>query len=216
MPNTGKMFNALFGGDPLEFRKPAMARNLERRGHDVDKLLVASFPVNEDYWQRWPFKRPKAGETTYRNVVAWYLIAAGLSGQEAGDFLSISASRASFLARRSRNQIFNYASNREHMREIAERLPSFRREQPEVPDEFFAAHMLRAARNEMIVAEYVLSIYCGQSDLFVISGALRRGRASYMAAYEALAGLKCPCMWCNRFVDGAPLGPYWDIEGCEE
>lgn len=205
------MFNSLFGAEPLEFRKPELARSIERREHDVEDLLMPAYPIHEDYWMHWPIKRPKKSDkTAYRNVIAWYLKAAGLSGPEVGNFLSLSASRANHLALRSRDQIFRYVSNRDSMQAIADQSPKLYKREPEVPESFVVAHMLRASRNEMIVAEYVLSNLCMSSDSFVVSAALRLGRKTYLASYEALGGLKCPCRWCNQGVGGASLGSYWE------
>lgn len=192
------MFNAVFGiGAPLEFVEPKLARNVEReRG---EELL---FPWRTTDVYAWTIKRPKTSPTLYRNIIAWYLKAAGLTGREIGDFLSISASRANQLALRTQMQIFDASGNIANMMILSK--------SENLKGELLAAHVLRGVRREMIAAEYSLD-RCIEQDIYVISAALRIARKQYVAAYDKVVGIKCSCRYCAIFANEG-LGPYW-IDG---
>ena len=198
MTTRSKTFNSLFGADgALEFREPVLARKSEReKGEDI---IMPSFPAD---FHLWNLKKPKESPTIYRNIIAWYLKAAGLTGKEIGDFLSISASRANQLALRTQKQIFDTYGSIANMEMLAksERLDG----------EIKAAHMLRGMRQEMIACEYAL-FRCIEQDLFVVSAALRIGRERYSAAYKKVAGTRCPCRYCAIFKNEEQV-PYWSEE----
>lgn len=179
----------------LEFHEPTLARSKE---------IAADLPL---LFPRYPFggvsglrDKLKVTATTYRNLVAWYLKAAGLSGAAVGDYLSISASRANGLASRSRKALFSSPWTKESMQFIAE--------QESLSDEAMAAHRLAAMRIEMMAAEQALDKCSHNADLRVVSGALRMGRAAYSSAYDTVAGTKCTCRMCS-IAPNKSLGPYW-------
>ena len=87
---------------PLEFVEPTTAR-IKERGQG-EELLAPHYPVDV---YSWGIHRPPDSPTTYRNVISWYLKAAGLTGKEIGGYLSISASRANQLALRTQKQVGN-------------------------------------------------------------------------------------------------------------
>lgn len=195
MTTHSKIFNSLFSADgPLEFREPTLARKIEReKGGDI---FMPSFPTD---FHSWHLKKSKESPTMYRNIIAWYLKAAGLTGKEIGDFLSISASRANQIALRTQKQIFDTHGTISNMEILAK--------SEKLDGEIKAAHMLRGMRQEMIAAEYAL-FRCIQQDSFVVSGALRIGRERYSAAYDKVAGTRCPCRYCAIFKN-EEQGPYW-------
>lgn len=191
------MFNTLFGsGTPLEFVEPKLASNIERKGGD--ELLFPRYPTDAYSWQ---VKKPKKTPTLYRNIIAWYLKAAGLTGREIGDFLSISASRANQLALRTQKQIFDAPWNIANLTMLSKSAGM------ELTGELLAAHLLRGVRREMIAAEYSLD-RCSEQDTYAISAALRLGRKQYVVAYDRIAGIKCPCRWCAMLAH-ENLQPYW-------
>lgn len=192
------VFNSIFvTGTPLEFVEPKLASNIERKGGE--ELLLPRYPIDVYSWQ---VKRPKRSPTLYRNVMAWYLKAAGLTGREIGDFLSISASRANQIALRTQKQIFDAPWNIAYMTMLSKSAG--------LEGEVLAAHVLRGVRREMIAAEFLLD-RCIEQDTYAISAALRLGRKQYAVAYDKVAGVTCPCRWCVMFANES-LGPYW-IEG---
>ena len=202
MPSHSTVFNTLFGnGAPLEFVEPKLASSIERKGGE--ELLLPKYPTEVYSWQ---VKRPKKSPTLYRNIIAWYLKAAGLTGREIGDFLSISASRANQLALRTQKQIFDAPWNIANMTMLSKNAGV------ELTGELLDAHLLRGVRREMIAAEYSLD-RCIEQDTYAISAALRLGRKQYVAAYDKVAGTRCPCRWCSCAVfANESLGPYWEAE----
>ena len=193
------IFNTLFGnGALLEFVEPKLAGNIERKGGE--ELLLPRYPRDVYSWQ---VKRPKKSPTLYRNIITWYLKAAGLTGREIGNFLSISASRANQLALRTQKQIFDAQWNIANMTMLAKNADA------ELTGELLDAHLLRGVRREMIAAEYSLDL-CIEQDTYAISAALRLGRKQYIAAYDKVVAIKCPCKWCGCAVfANESLSPYW-------
>lgn len=181
---------------PLEFLEPRLAGRDERR-KGAEALLLPTYP---DYIYGSGIKRPKPSASTYRNLMAWYLRAAGLSGQEIGQFLSISPSRANQVAHRAQVQACDSALCISRMRSYAAAT--------DITGDILQAHMLRAMQHEMAAAEYCLSSALPQ-DTYAISGALRIGRQRYLDAYAGIQGLKCPCPLCTGFRQES-LAPYWD------
>lgn len=203
MTTHSSIFNSLFNSDgPLEFREPSLASKIERQ--KGGEIFIPSYPLDVYSWQ---LSKPKKSPTMYRNIIAWYLKAAGLTGREIGEFLSISASRANQIALRTQKQIFKEYGSIANMGLLT------KPEKQELEGEILAAHMFRGVRREMIAAEYALD-RCIEQDLFVSSGALRIGRERYMAAYDKVAGTRCPCRYCTIFTK-EDMGPYWtkDSEG---
>lgn len=198
MATHSTIFNSLFSADgPLEFRKPTQASKIERQ--KGGEIAIPSFPTDVYSWR---LNKPKKSPTMYRNVIAWYLKAAGLTGREIGEYLSISASRASQIALRTQKQIFSSHGSIANMEMLA------RTEKLE--GELLAAHMLQGMRREMMAAEYAID-RCFEQDMFVVSGALRIGRERYSAAYDKVAGTRCPCRYCAIFKH-EELGTYWSEE----
>lgn len=184
-----------FNESPLAFIEPKTARIKERNAGE--ELLFPQYP---DSLNLWALKRPQKSPTTYRNIIAWYLKAAGLTGKEIGSFLSISASRANQLALRTRKQVGHIPWGITDMQTLAK--------SANVDGQYLAAHLLRGTRHDMITAEFCLD-RCIDQDPFVVSGALRLGRAAYASAYEKLAGIVCPCRWCTGPGMEPSLAPYW-------
>ena len=82
----------------------------------------------------------------------------------------------------------------------------------ELAGELLDAHLLRGMRREMIAAEYSLD-RCIPQDTYAISAALRLGRKKFVAAYNKVAGIRCPCRWCSSVVfANESLCPYWETE----
>lgn len=195
MPAHSSIFNNLFCADgQLEFREPTVASKVERQ--KGGEIFIPSFPTDVYSWQ---LNKPKKSPVMYRNVIAWYLKAAGLTGREIGEFLSISPSRANQIALRTQKQIFSSHGNIANMEMLAK--------SEKLEGEILAAHMLRGMRREMMAAEYALD-RCFEQDSFVVSGALRIGRERYSKAYEKVAGTRCVCRYCAIFKH-EELGAYW-------
>lgn len=185
-------------GTPLEFVEPKLASNVERNGSE--ELLLPRYPTNVYSWQ---IKRPKKSPTLYRNIIAWYLKAAGLTGREIGDFLSISTSRANQLALRTQKHIFDAPWNITNMALLSKSAGM------ELTGDVLDAHLLRGVRREMIAAEYSFD-QCIEQDTYAISAALRLGRKHYVDRCDRLAGIMCPCRWCRCAVFANDnLDPYW-------
>lgn len=173
----------------LVFVEPKFSGYIQKEYDRECKDLI--FPIRQENSNlRWSAKK---SPTLYRNIIAWYLKAAGLTGREVGEFLSISSSRASQLAARTRAQIFR---------------TFFDMTGGELAGEILEVHLLRGTRIEMIAAECALSKFCSEQNIHAVSAALRIGREQYLASYEKISGIKCSCRLCALF-DHENLGPYW-------
>jgi len=178
--------------EPLQFSVPTTARIKE----DVlsQDLL---FPRYGDGARG--FKRGKFTDSPsmYRNVITWYLKAAGLTTAAIASHLSISPSRVNALALRTRKQLYSG---------MTIDLMQWSAKEKKLSLEELPVHMFIAMKQEMWAAENALS-YCIKADCRVMSGALRLGRAAYLAAMEPVVGLKCSCDLCK--FQSSDFTPYW-------
>lgn len=133
----------------------------------------------------------------YRNVITWYLKAAGLTTATIASHLSISPSRVNALALRTRKQLYSG---------ITIELMQWTGKEKKLSPEELPVHMFVAMKNEMWAAEHALA-YCNKADCRVLSGALRLGRSAYLAAMESIVGLKCSCDICK--LQSSDFTPYW-------
>jgi hypothetical protein len=134
---------------------------------------------------------------TYRNIITWYLKAAGFSGAAVASYLSISPSRANSLALATRKKIYSG---------VTIGLMKFVGVKENLSSDELSIHMFKSMRQEMRAAEDAL-FFCRGADLFVVSGSLRLGRAAYIAAMGPVIDLKCSCSMCKY--QSNDLTPYW-------
>lgn len=180
----------------LEFIKPKAARPQDG-AHGRGDLVR---PVFNDEHGGLGEQRLKGlrHETTWRNLIAWYLKAAGISTDEIATHLSLSQSRVNSLATKARKQFFDFP--------WSVQVAKFSAKRDELHAQQAAAHVLRARRAEMQMAEHCLYL-SSKSDLFVVSASLELGRRAYETALAATAGERCSCHLC-RFPH-ITLEPYW-------
>jgi DNA-binding CsgD family transcriptional regulator len=181
---------------PLKFSTPTSARTKEQMVHG--RPLIFADPSG--YSPGFRYEKFADSPSMYRNVITWYLKAAGLRTGDIAAHLSISPSRVNGLAMRTRKQLFS-GNTIETMRWLAK--------YDKIPPEEIPSHVFSAVKNEMWAAENALA-RCISADLFVTSNSLRLGRAHYLVAMEIAQGVKCSCDLCSR----APYDftPYWGDE----
>ena len=175
----------------LQFSVPSSARIKE----DVlsQDLL---FPRYGDGARGFKHGKLTDSPSMYRNVIAWYLKAAGLTTATIASHLSISPSRVNALALRTRKQLYSG---------ITVALMEWTGKEKKLSPEELPVHMFVAMKDEMWAAEHAL-FFC-KTDVRVVSGALRLGRAAYLAAMESIVGLKCSCDLCK--LQSSDFTPYW-------
>ncbi len=182
-------------GSLLEFVQPATAK-LKAQPFQPEKWLHAHYSdVVLNAGQLLKLATPSA----YRNVLAWYLRAAGLPTADIANHLSISPSRVNAVALHAQKSFYKGAWNIAFMTKEAKSL-NLRNDQ-------LASHMLLAKRDEMRIAEGVLD-RCGSVSRAAISASLQLGRQAYLDAWKATAGVTCTCQMCRMKQDG--LAPYWE------
>ncbi len=143
----------------------------------------------------------RRGPPSYRNILAWYLRASGMTGTEIGEFLGMSSSRANQIAQRIQSRFLSPWN-------IASMVASAKSDGIP-PGRELDAHLLMATRFEMWAAEDALA-RCSQQDIYAVSAALRIGRERYASAYEAVAGATCACRLCGTLADNRrDTKPYW-------
>lgn len=183
----------------LTFTKPKsakaseMQREMQREGQ---ALLFASFRPSEAALTGEPWA---ASASMYRNILAWYLSASGLSSSAVAAYLDISVSRANALANNARHALFRSPWSIKMMSRAAR--------SEGVSAEDLPRHLFHARRTEMHAAEHALAV-CLPCDLHVVSGALRLGRMAYQANYAALEGGRCNCRLCQSA--DWDSSPYWE------
>lgn len=179
----------------LPFTKPTTAKagEMQRGGAD---LLFASFRCDESALTGEPLTTRKS---TYRNILAWYLSAAGLASSAVAAYLDISVSRANALANTTRTALYRSPWSIRMMRSAAraEGIESLG----------MAKHLFQVRRMEMHAAEHALAV-CTPSDLLVVSGALRLGRGAYATELASFEGQRCACRLCKSIA--RDLSPYWE------
>lgn len=176
----------------LQFSVPTTARIKEDvSGQDL------LFPRYGDGARGFKHDKLTDNPSMYRNVIIWYLKAAGLTTATIASHLSISPSRVNALALRTRKQLYSGVS--------IELMQWVGKEKKLSTDEL-PVHMFSATKNEMWAAEHAL-YFCNSADWRVVSGALRLGRAAYVAAMEPIVGLKCSCDMCK--LQSSDFTPYW-------
>lgn len=148
------------------------------------------------------YKKIKDSESLYRNIIAWYLKAAGVKTTEIAKHLSISESRVKSLANRTKKQLYRGYNSIEHCAQemkLDKKQGSF--------DETKAnRHLLSAALSEMQSAEYGLSMSI-KADLLFVSKSLTIGRDAYMAQFNEIFGTKCNCRYCQ--IGLHEINPFW-------
>ena len=181
--------------EQLRFSSPATARIKEDvQSHDL------LFPYYGDGTITFNHQKFTDSPSMYRNVITWYFKAAGLTTATIASHLSISPSRVNALALRTRKQLYSGLS--------IELMHWAAKEKSLSPGEI-PVHVFAAIKSEMRAAEHALS-HCYKGDCRVVSGALRLGRAAYVAAMEPVIGLKCSCDLCK--LQSAEFAPYWGNE----
>lgn len=178
--------------EPLQFSRPTTARIKE----DVSSQDLL-FPKYGDGARGFKHGKLTDSPSMYRNVITWYLKAAGLTTATIASYLSISPSRVNALALRTRKQLYSG---------ITIELMQWSGKKKKLSPEELSVHMFVAMKNEMWAAEHALS-YCNKADCRVRSGALRLGRAAYVAAMDPVVGLKCSCDMCK--FQSSDFTPYW-------
>ena len=136
--------------------------------------------IHSDDLQAQNLSKWKNMPSAYRNIVAWYLRAAGVSFKKIGVFLSLSSTRVSTLVTKVRQLVYSKNRIRQWDIENAGAKES-------LSAEAFKNHALKQWHKEMVDAEYILSnlsLLEIEGDHFVISEALRLGRKVYSDAVE--------------------------------
>lgn len=118
-----------------------------------------------------------------RNLLVWFLVAAGVPTATIAEMFEISASRCSTLARQSGEK---YTAQYRSSKDIQNILKSS-------PDKDRACIALAYAQREMMAAEYHLR--SGDYSKHVRK-CIAMGRAQFLQAFEALQGQQCMCQWC--------------------
>lgn len=195
------------GRRTLEYRSPEALKRQARIDDLPDIAKVDPWVLEryvKDGFKRVPFSASDT-DAEIRNLLVWFLIAAGVRTSEVGTMFELSDSRCRQIATRAAHQHLSGMCTRPRsavVRKLYEKGMS--------PIERKIGAM-QYRQEQMMAAEFLLHWY-GHSAM--ILKCLDIGRKSFSAAYAQVAGFRCGCRVCAGVTEKARpyhgVWIYWD------